>query len=303
MQAKGPDTEHHSIVRSPLGTDRPGELIELLQLSTLPEAKFWRVEGSERHWSAVHDTYTACLVRSPVSLSARWQSRGEERSVGPGHIQLMEPGEVHNTTHVSAPASFLVVWWAPSAVMEAGAELGIRGPIHFTGAQSASAELSRSLEALCAALSSDPNPLAIETRFVEATYELLSGETGQEGAVRQRNRRHPCVRRAIEYLREAFNQSVSLDDLAREARLSKFHFARSFRETTGLPPHQYQSLLRLQVARRHLERGTSVEECAALTGFADGPHLSRAFRKWIGVAPGSWARASKCTSVPLLAGT
>ncbi|HEX9622050.1 MAG TPA: helix-turn-helix transcriptional regulator, partial [Polyangiaceae bacterium] len=82
------------------------------------------------------------------------------------------------------------------------------------------------------------------------------------------------------------------DDLAREARLSKFHLARCFREFTGLAPHQYQKLQRAQAARRFLERGASVQAAAEQAGFADGPHLTRTFREWLGVSPGAWARAN-----------
>jgi AraC-like DNA-binding protein len=280
--------------RSRLGTDRPGEIVELTRVTTLPEAQFWRVEHSDRHWSMLHDTFTACLVRGPLPLVARWSSRGEERSIGAGGIQLMEPGEVHRTTYVSEPASFFVTWWTPGLLERAALEMGAKAPVHFVDAQSCSVVLARALEALCSALADAATVFAVESAFAEATNHLLDLASAGGALVQPVRRRHPCVHRAVEYLRAAFTQTVTLDELARETRLSKFHFARSFRATTGFAPHQYQSLLRLQAARRHLERGTSVEESAALTGFADGPHLTRAFRRWVGVSPGSWARAARC---------
>lgn len=282
------------LCRSPLRTDRPGEIVELTQVNTLPEAQFWRVEHSARHWSMLHDTFTACLVRGPSSLVARWSSRGEERSIGPGRIQLMEPGEVHRTTYVSEPASFFVTWWQPSLLERAALEMAGKVPVHFAHAQSDSVVLARALEALCRALVEGAPVFVIESAFADATARLLEVASAEGELAPRVRRRHPSVHRAVEYLRTAFAQTVTLDELARETRLSKFHFARSFRATTGFAPHQYQSLLRLQAARRHLERGTSVEESAALTGFADGPHLTRAFRRWVGVSPGSWARASRC---------
>jgi AraC-like DNA-binding protein len=276
-----------------LGTDRPGEIVELTQVTTLPGAQFWRVEHSDRHWSMLHDTFTSCLVRGPSPLVARWSSRGEERSIGLGGIQLMEPGEVHRTTYVSEPASFFVTWWHPSLLERAALELGATAALHFVDAQSDSLVLARALEALCGALVDGAQAFVIESAFADATARLVEVAAGN-GASAPRVRRHPCVHRAIEHLRATFTRTVTLDELARETRLSKFHFARSFRATTGFAPHQYQSLLRLQAARRHLERGTSVEESAALTGFADGPHLTRAFRRWVGVSPGCWARAARC---------
>jgi AraC-like DNA-binding protein len=285
--------------RCRLGTDRPGEIVELTQVTTLPEAQFWRVEHSDRHWSMLHDTFTACLVRGPVPLVARWSSRGEERAIGAGGIQLMEPGEVHRTTYVSEAASFFVAWWSPGLLARAALEIGARTPVHFVDAQSGSVVLARALDALCGALEEGVSGFAIESAFAEATARVLELASAEGELIRRAKRRHPCVHRAVEYLRAAFTETVTLDELARETRLSKFHFARSFRATTGFAPHQYQSLLRLQAARRHLERGASVEESAALTGFADGPHLTRAFRRWVGVSPGSWARASRSFGLPI----
>jgi AraC-like DNA-binding protein len=106
------------------------------------------------------------------------------------------------------------------------------------------------------------------------------------------------VRRAVDLLNDSFAETVSLDILAREARLSKYYFARRFNETTGFAPHQYQKLLRLQAARRYLENGDSVEEAADRSGFADGPHLARTFREHLGVSPGAWARAFRVTLRP-----
>src|SRR6185503_12959508 len=91
--------------------------------------------------------------------------------------------------------------------------------------------------------------------------------------------------RAMDMLHEVFARNVSLDELARETRLSKFHLARCFRESTGMAPHQYQKLLRLQAGRRLLEAGDSVRITAERTGFADAAHFARAFRSWLG-APG-----------------
>lgn len=279
--------------RCRLGTDRPGELVELTQVTTLPDAQFWRVERSDRLWSMLHDTFTACLVRGPAPLVARWSSRGDERSIGVDGVQLMEPGEVHRTTYVSEPASFFVTWWSPGLLARAALELGAVAPLHFIEPQPSSVALVRALEALCDALAEGSDALAVESSFAEATSRVLEFTSAEGELAARSRRRHPCVNRAVEYLRAAFTETVTLDELARETRLSKFHFARSFRATTGFAPHQYQSLLRLQAARRHLERGVSVEESAVLCGFSDGPHLSRAFRRWLGVSPGLWARGAR----------
>jgi AraC-like DNA-binding protein len=99
------------------------------------------------------------------------------------------------------------------------------------------------------------------------------------------------VRRAVRRVRESFAESLSLDELASELQMSKCHLARCFERALGVPPHRYRRLLRLQAARRLLEAGFSVGEAASETGFADAPHLTRAFRDWLGVSPAAWGSA------------
>jgi AraC-like DNA-binding protein len=279
-----------------LPTDRTGEVVSLSRSSRLPGVDFWSVADSERHWSMLHDTFTACFVKGPHgAVRGRWRSRGDERTVSAGCVQLMEAGEAHRTTLVTEPASFLVVWWTPAALSQAAAEVGVTGEIHWKEPQLDRPELATTFGKLAESVERGEDGAAVEHWFAELTGALLDGASEQRLERPRYTRRHPSVRRAIEYLHDNFADRVSLDDLARESRLSKFHLARCFRETTGLAPHQYQKLLRIQAARRHLEDGTSVQEAAERSGFADGPHLTRTFRDWLGVAPSAWAKAARAT--------
>jgi len=279
-----------------LPTDRVGEVVSLLRSSRLPGVDFWSVAHSERHWSMLHDTFTACFVHGPPgAVRGRWRSRGEERTVSAGCIQLMEAGEAHRTTAVTEPASFFVVWWTPAALTQAATEVGVTGEIHWKEPQLDRRELASTFGKLAEAVERGDDGAAVEHWFAEATGALIDTASDQAAERPRYTRRHPSVRRAVEYLRDNFTERVSLDDLARESRLSKFHLARCFRETTGLAPHQYQKLLRMQAARRHLEHGMSVQEAAERSGFADGPHLTRTFREWMGVSPSAWAKAARAT--------
>src|SRR5688572_27848746 len=101
-----------------LDTDQPEECVQMHSPTWLPGTSFWTVQRSLRHWAMVHDTYTASFVLGPSpGMRATWQSRGVERMVAPGCLQLMNPGEAHRTTMVSEPASFFVLWWS-SEVMD-----------------------------------------------------------------------------------------------------------------------------------------------------------------------------------------
>jgi AraC-like DNA-binding protein len=77
--------------------------------------------------------------------------------------------------------------------------------------------------------------------------------------------------------------------LARESGLSKFHLLRVFRDRTGLTPWQYQVNLRLDRARRLLQRGEPASQVADACGFVDQSHFTRIFRTVVGVTPAVYA--------------
>lgn len=98
-------------------------------------------------------------------------------------------------------------------------------------------------------------------------------------------------RRAKELLIARLNGDISLNELAREAGLSRSHFARAFKETTGLPPHRWLVLQRVECAQEVLINSTlSLVEVAELTGFADQSHFTRVFTSTVGISPGQWRR-------------
>jgi AraC-like DNA-binding protein len=285
------------LVTARLETDQVSETVLLHRPLWLEGATFWTVTHSVRHWSMHHDTFTASLVTGETSaMRAKWHSRGEERAVGPGSVQLMNPGETHRTTAVSGPASFFVLWWTPEAMQQAAREAGAVGGVHFTRPQLDGSPVSQALGRLHDSIQLGAERLQVEHCYLEGLASLLKHACDAGGAIPRPRRGHPRLRRALELMHDLFAQSISLDDLAREAELSKFHLARCFRENTGLAPHQYQKLLRLQAARRLIEQGVTVQDAALRSGFADSPHLARTFRTWLGVSPSQWSRATQLAS-------
>jgi AraC-like DNA-binding protein len=71
--------------------------------------------------------------------------------------------------------------------------------------------------------------------------------------------------------------------------MSKCHLVHLFHKELGLPPHAYQIQLRVAHARRLVASGTPLAEVASLTGFADQSHLTRLFKRIVGVPPGQYA--------------
>ena len=89
-----------------------------------------------------------------------------------------------------------------------------------------------------------------------------------------------------EYIRAHLADVITLDNLAGAVSLSPYHFARSFRATTGMTPHAFVTEHRLMVARDRLLRGNaSVPAIALSVGFSNISHFRRLFRRRYGLAP------------------
>ena len=101
------------------------------------------------------------------------------------------------------------------------------------------------------------------------------------------------LERVLEYIAANGHLDLKLDDLAKVAEMSRFHFARLFRVGMGVTPHRYLMDQRLQQAKTLLSLDTrSVTEVATETGFANAGHFARAFRRHVGVSPTQWKRHS-----------
>ena len=81
-----------------------------------------------------------------------------------------------------------------------------------------------------------------------------------------------------------------MKQLAAVACLSPYHFARQFKRATGLPPHQYVILRRVDRAKQLLQAGTnlSLAEVALRAGFSDQSQFSHHFKRLVGATPGQF---------------
>ncbi|WP_454837852.1 helix-turn-helix domain-containing protein [Pseudomonas mohnii] len=99
-------------------------------------------------------------------------------------------------------------------------------------------------------------------------------------------------RQLVEYIDSQLGEAISLGQLAALCALSEYHFARMFRESFGLPPHQYVLARRLGRARELL-RSTSqpLGEIALACGFASASHFTNRFRQVLAGTPGEYRQA------------
>ncbi|MBL7255767.1 helix-turn-helix domain-containing protein [Paractinoplanes lichenicola] len=101
------------------------------------------------------------------------------------------------------------------------------------------------------------------------------------------------VRLLKDYLHAALERDVSLADMAREARMSRYHLIRVFTAAEGITPYRYLMRLRVERGRRLLTSTTlPVGVIARRCGFSDQAHFARVFRRATGVAPTEYRAAN-----------
>lgn len=100
----------------------------------------------------------------------------------------------------------------------------------------------------------------------------------------------PKIRRALSYINENLGRELSVEQLAEQVYLSKYHFMRLFKAQTGSSVHAYVRQKRLLHAARLIREGMPVSKAAAESGFGDYSAFHRAFRESFGISPGSLKR-------------
>ncbi|WP_226889764.1 helix-turn-helix domain-containing protein [Nostoc sp. MG11] len=98
------------------------------------------------------------------------------------------------------------------------------------------------------------------------------------------------LKQTIDYIQENLNQNVSLAELAEIAKLSPYHFARLFKQSTGLPPHQYQIKCRVDRAKDLLKTNLEIADIAQIVGFSSQGHLNYHFKRLVGITPKVFSR-------------
>lgn len=102
----------------------------------------------------------------------------------------------------------------------------------------------------------------------------------------------------MEILTSDLKQEISLGKVAEQCGLSARHFARAFRQSSGMPPHRWLLKHRVNRALALLpNEGLSLAEIATSCGFSDQSHFTRVFTAMVGLSPGGWRRAERVSRI------
>lgn len=149
--------------------------------------------------------------------------------------------------------------------------------------------LRRRVGRLHSALSRPGDELEAESRLA-LIAERLRGHLRPRLAVHPPGAGRGVAQSLRELLDERVRQGVSLDEAAKLVHAHPTHLVRAFTAAFGIAPHQYLMARRVDHARRLLLDGRPPAEVAAAAGFYDQSHLTRHFKRHVGVTPGRYAR-------------
>ncbi|MGW0942472.1 AraC family transcriptional regulator [Streptomyces sp. NPDC002623] len=231
-----------------------------------------------------HDEFTVgvCVGGSEVI-----DYRGGHIRSGPGAIIVLAPGEMHtggpgNDTDGYAYRAL----YATPGLLGDGA-LGTGVP-HFRDAVVDDPELAAALRRAHTELAACPDPLEAESRFPW----LLTALARRHSTARAVTDTVPGADRIAHTVRDRLADELveppSLAEMAADLDLSRYQLLRAFRTTMGIPPYAWLAQHRVARARGLLEAGLRPAEVAILVGFADQAHLTRWFRRVLGVTPAAY---------------
>lgn len=263
-------------------------------------AERWRHSEGDLGEVLPRDTEVIVMLEGSLKVRRRGDGRLQEHAAGPGTVWLCPAGiaedmihlygEIRDSVHLYLPAQPLSRTCLEELDIDPSDvrlryEGGFRDPTIESIAGAISAELrgvhpvsALLVETMAAALAvylvrrySDRTPEA--TRLPAARGSLDQGR----------------LQRVLDMIGTSLDKDLTLDNLAKQASLSPFHFARSFKAATGTSPHRYVLERRIERARKLLEIGSlSLAEVAAACGFSSQAHFSTVFRQSAGMSPGAF---------------
>jgi AraC-like DNA-binding protein len=236
-----------------------------------------------------HDYFVVSYVETGVQA---YYYRHARHVTTAGQMFLVNAGEPHTGEPGSEQGYVYRTMYPRAALLEqiAADVTGEHTLPFFDDAVIEDEALAQLLRRFHSALLDSAPRLHLESVLQAALAQLIVHYAGRRRAARKVGRERPGVRRARDYLDAHFATDVPLRALAAAANLSPFHLARAFAREVGHPPHVYLDMIRVQHARALLAGGSSIAEAATAVGYADQSHLTRRFKRLLGITPGQFAR-------------
>lgn len=273
---------------------QPLDTIEVWQPLDIPQIELRKGFGVARpvprHW---HEEYQLCLIESG---GGELNYRGENFPTPPASLFIVHPGEVHsNRAFDNFGCSYQTIFVDVESVQNAFTEIQNREKNlpFFSTAVTFDKDIIEQYLKLHFAFEQHSTNLEKQSLLLDFLTNLIFRFAENRPSMPVFGSEHQAAKLAFDYLSEYFAENISLENLARVANLSPFHFNRVFSAHYGVPPHVFQTQLRVFRAKKLLREGLLISQVALQTGFADQSHLNRHFKRLTAVTPGQFIKNSK----------
>lgn len=275
--------------------------------NNISQAKFWRVPHLDnlellKVSSSAYDYPPHFHEEFSIGLMLKGTEthicRGTSQTALPGSLILINAEEIHSNK--SLKTEYRVIKIRPKMLNRIAFEVVGRNvePSYFPDSVVKDSLMFQRLLNLHLKLEQNASPLEQESEFISTIGLLLTRQNKNFPAPKPIGKEPYYIESARNYLKSRFAENVSLAELTAITNLSPFYLLRVFHKQVGVPPHEYQTQLRIAHARKLLRRGHSISEAALETGFFDQSHLSRNFKRIVGVTPGQYISQSNIVQDP-----
>lgn len=235
----------------------------------------------------IHEAYGIVMMERGQEIS---RTRAGTFTASSGELMLLNADEAHTSRSINAQYHMMSIPQTVFLRLASQATERSVDSFRFLEPVVRDRTLYRSLLNLHLALRESDSSLEQQSSFVSTITTLLAHcKPDLSRSVGREVRRIKVVR---DYVREHYAENISLITLSSVADLTGFHLVRVFREHVGVPPHEYQTHIRVNKAKVLLRSGYSIADAALMVGFCDQSHLSRNFRRITGMTPGYYASYS-----------
>jgi len=240
-----------------------------------------------------HDYYVISLIEKGRQS---FSHKGTKHLTPPGGVIFINPDEVHTGEAADSQGFELRSLYPTTALMEAAAfELTGRHQTlpFFKEVRVDDRWATRSVLSLHRTLSKDTGPLESESRLLWTLAQLIKRYADITVTEHSLDHEKKVIQQVRQYIEDDYAERITLSQLAQLVSLSPYYLLRVFHAEVGMPPYEYLESVRIRHAQRLIESGKPLAEVALEVGFSSQSHLTRHFKKIIGVPPGQYAQKAR----------